>query len=185
MIESLTPADIKRNYYTTLSAVSRDSTKRESLINSELPAINFDSVVRRYRNLIRCANTPASNDALILVKRTSEVFFIEFKNSTLLQLEDEECRHSLCNKIRDSVIIFCDLFDKAPSYLRTQCTYILVFSPDNSREKLIKHIADKSDKTFNFFGLKSMFERYCFKNVLTVTSEQFLNLIETGAISLQ
>lgn len=185
MINSLTPVDIKSNYSTTLSAVSRDSTKNVSLINSGLPAINFDSVVRRYRNLIRCANTPASSDALILVDKTSEVFFIEFKNSTSQQLEDERCKYSLCNKIRDSVIIFCDLFDKTPSYLRAHCTYILVFSPDSSREKLIKHIADKSAKRFDFFGLKNMFEKYCFKNVLTVTAEQFINLIETGEICLQ
>ena len=185
MINSLTPADIERDYSTSLAVVSRDNRKDESLICSELPVINYDSVVRRYRKLIGCANTPASNDALILAKRTSEVFFIEFKNSTSQRLNNEDYKRSLCNKKRDSVIVFCDLFDETPSYLRAQCTYILVFSPNSSREKLIKHMADKTAETFDFLGLKSLFENYLFKNVLTVTSEQFLSLVDAGVISLQ
>ena len=89
---------------------------------SELKVINFDKVTKRYCEDKGKKVVPKSVDSLIYEDKKS--IFIEFKNGVL----DDEDIDDIINKIKDSLLIYCDIVETRISETRYSLDFILVYN---------------------------------------------------------
>ena len=114
---------ILRDCTSTISKTSRDGSV--SLVDDDLPVVNFDSVKECYcKKVNRWMQLPRSADALYCDRET--LYLVEFKNGSLKETlgkrlnpkDDEELginlgqRDALIEKCKDSVLICSDLWGK-------------------------------------------------------------------------
>jgi hypothetical protein len=154
----------------------------ESMIN----VINFDSVKDKYIEKLFVSETPKSNDALY-IHNNGEMYFIEFKSGYMSSKKIYDVRL----KIFDSLLIFTDIINKGISFTRKNLNYILVYNEiknplteaeknnqpqiSQSRVNIGKYFTEtKAKKKFIRFSLER-FEKLYFKNVFTVTQNEFEN----------
>jgi len=155
------------------------------MTNSMLDVVNFDVVKDKYIQKLKMSEHPKSNDAFY-VRDNGDMYFIEFKSGRM----DNNKIYGVRQKIYDSLLILTDIIDEGISYTRQNLNYILVynetknpldetkkeepqFSP--SRTAIGKYfVEEKGQENFIRFGLKR-FEKLYFKNVFTVTKEEFEN----------
>ena len=141
------------------------------MTNSDLQVIDFDCLKDKYIGKIEFNGLGVkSNDALFI--KGKNYVFIEFKNGEMKNIKEFE----LHKKIYDSVLIFCDIFDKTLKDTRKELDYILVANFSNS-ERNDKKLLDNLLKTVKIeerlrAGLRN-FKDYCFKNVHTYSKEEF------------
>lgn len=121
----------------------------------------------------------SSNDAVKIFNDMD--YFIQFKNQNKPKI------NKIYSKIKDSLLIYMDIFDENLSYARENLGYILVYNPNkdtNDKSGLgqykeydkiqnkIKYLAKESvDK----FGLKSNLEEFYFKDVIVLSKDDFEN----------
>lgn len=116
-----------------------------------------------------------SVDALMMA--FSEVLFIEFKNGNM-----KSEKAAVKNKVRDSLLLFCDITQKNIEYTRRNMKFILVYNGSKncpSRSLIAKHISEKANEPFISFGME-IFKGLYFKEVCTYTElefDQYLNSI--------
>lgn len=119
----------------------------------------------------------SSNDAVKVFNDMD--YFIEFKN------QDKPKMSKIYGKVKDSLLIYMDIFDENLSYTRENLGYILVYNPKkdiNDKSGLgqykeydkiqnkIKYLAkERVDK----FGLKSNLEDFYFKDVIVLSKDDF------------
>lgn len=143
---------ILMNNRTTLKAASFDSANNQYMTDSALLVVNFDRVKANY--LIELGYPPdmaKSVDAL--AKSVNDtLYMIEFKNGDCRK-EDADIRL----KIKDSLLILCDICRKRLTDSRNDVVFVLVINL--SRMKLdymtLKAIAtaNMSGRASNFLGL--------------------------------
>ena len=189
--------------WNTLKELSKDDSNRANVIfmtESSLNAVDFDAVKRCYANNIGLSEECAcSLDALFLPPQ-KRLVFIEFKNGKL-----KGTYHELGNKIRDSLLIFCDISACGISETRKKAEFVLVYNiGKNQRKKeekvcvvkreeterdteedespsldaLMKEVAKLAKEEIVRFGLER-FEGLYFRKVHTYSSEEFEKYLHT------
>lgn len=178
----------------TLKKLSKDEHDgKESnaiyMTQSELLAVDFDKVKRIYANTLGHSEDDAfSVDGLSHTE--NELVFIEFKNGKVNN-------KNVNDKIRDSLLMFCDTTETNVSYTRQHMDFVLVYNESNnpppnqvtkgivqdstSRLSIAQCLTHLGKEEFLRFGLER-FEKLYFKAVHTYSEEEFdkyiLNLKE-------
>lgn len=169
----------------TLKELSKDTSEKNNIsymTQSELKAIDFDTVKTQYANKLHLSEETASSLDAILLIHEHEVF-IEFKNGNI-----KNEKRKIKDKIRDSLLIYCDITDKHISYTRANIVFILVYNEkknpiphnlklensvrQNAREKIAEHIIKKANEELIRFDLEK-FKTLYFKEVHTYTENEF------------
>lgn len=165
----------------TLMELSKDTAHNEYMTESQIEAINFDDVKTEYTNSLNLSEETASSvDALV---KTKCLYFMEFKNG-VMRGEIKKVK----DKIRDSLLIFCDIANMHISETRKLLDFILVYNEeknskshqkqkpivieDDSRVSIGKHFANKAHDEFILFGLEN-FKKLYFKEVHTYNKKEF------------
>jgi len=135
--------------------------------------INFDYVTKKHiKNKRFGGDRAASNDALY-IKNNDEIYFIEFKNGKI----DTEAKLEIKLKICESLLIFMDIINKDLSFTRESVKYILVYNQEKnaseSKDYLYKHKIEEKAKEKSIQASLRRFEKLYFKEVFTVTKEEF------------
>ena len=185
----------------TLKDTSYDNDNNEYMVESQLPVCSFDEVKEWYvGNKIPCVNPmPKSNDALFWGEEES--FFIEFKNGKIDNTVNYELNKKIYDSLFILFDLnYIDKYGKAVnsiSYTRTNMNYILVYNEGRylaagptrqtkegfERQRVRKNVSKHRDELYRSirglaneelvkFGL-DQFENYLFKNVYTLTAEEF------------
>lgn len=166
-----------------LSADDRDPLHLQYMTESSLMAINFDKVKRKYVNSLGLSeNNAASVDGLMY--RADHVTFLEFKNGSVNN-------RNVKDKIRDSLLMFCDITGKTISYTRQRAEFILVYNENvnplpnqytkniqrsDSRRYISKRIAQLGKEEIILFDLER-YKKLYFRNVHTYSQEEFENYL--------
>jgi hypothetical protein len=152
------------------------------MTDSMIDVVNFDLVKNEYVKDMSLSELPESNDAFY-VDDTEEMCFIEFKGGRL----NKEKIYGIRLKIFDSLLILKDIININISHTRTNLNYILVYNEnknplssdeDNviqvskSRVAIGDYLMKKGRLKLIRFNLER-FEKLYFKNVFTITEEEF------------
>ena len=183
--------DLFRDNKNTLKELSKDDprdgvTVPKYMTESALNAVDFDMVKRRYTNAHGHSENHA-NSVDAISHTDDEVVFIEFKNGNVVNRE-------IRDKIRDSLLMFCDITETTVSYTRQYVDFMLVYNEDNhplpnqmtkglvqnspARLSIAQKLAKLGKQDFIRFEL-GRFKGLYFKNVHTYTQEQFEAFIPT------
>jgi len=176
---------ILTNALSTLKETSKSnhSGTVEYMTTSTLPAIDFDNVKNNYIKPLSVPETPKSSDALY-IKGEDEMYLIEFKSGEM----DTKKIYDVRLKIFDSLLILTDILGIGISHTRQNLNYILVYNlsknppkeeSDNaqislSRTSIKKHFLKKGKNRLIEWSL-GRFEKLYFKDVYTVTKDEFEN----------
>ena len=161
----------------TLKETSKDDSNTEYMTESEIEVINFDKVKEGYVKELS-AKGATSLDALAVFEDRLEL--IEFKNGCVRnELKNVE------DKIRDSLLFFCDIMEKNITYTRNHVDFILVYNESKNKEKdchnsqapeereaISSHLFEKAREEKIRFRLDK-FKKLYFRNVHTYTEQQF------------
>ena len=154
------------------------------MTNSTLSVVNFDLVKDRYIETLSVPETPKSSDAFY-VDNSEEMYLIEFKSGKM----DTKKIFDVRLKIFDSLLMLTDILNRGISHTRLNLSYVLVYNEtknpftkdekyglqiSQSRINIGKYFSKKGKKKFVRFSLER-FERLYFKDVFTVTEEEFEN----------
>ena len=176
-----------------LSVDNSSPHEKRYVTDSQLPAVNFDRVKDVYTRQLHISNECAcSVDALLNIHGTPT--FVEFKNG-IVQNEQGNIK----NKVRDSLLILCDVTGKHISYTRNSMDFILVYNavrnpmtpneeslaheacglqkPSGSLEYICQQISRLSKQEFVRFNMKPLRGMY-FKEVHTFTIDQFHEFLQ-------
>lgn len=167
-------------YKESIKDTSYDKKNKEYMSESELKVINFDKVTKRYCEDKGKKVVPKSVDSLIYEDKKS--IFIEFKNGVL----DDEDIDDIINKIKDSLLIYCDIVETRISETRYSLDFILVYNKEKcivetnikkKTKKRKKYVSEyKIREEFNIKGVKFKLNRYkglYFKEFHVYTKERF------------
>lgn len=179
----------------TLKEISKDDSDPKNIqymTESMNPAINFDDVKTQYANNLELSEEVVSSVDGIF--ESSEcLIFAEFKNG---KMQGEKSK--VKDKIRDSLLMFCDITGEEIADTRKYAEFILVyniqknpmpnqlkkasFQESQSRVNIAKYLCDKANSEFIRFGLEK-FKKIYFKDVHTFSTEEFEKyLVETTNI---
>jgi hypothetical protein len=130
-----------------------------------------------------------SADAIINSKKG--LVLIEFKNGSVNNRDVKD-------KVRDSVLILCDIIKCNISYIRENIDFILVYNEtknplpkqiikgivqeSHSRTFISKKLAQKGKQEFVLFDL-DRYKKFLFKEVHTYTQEEFEEYLEKNHVS--
>ena len=169
----------------SLKELSKDDSnndKIEFMTESEIEVIDFDSVKTKYTNELQLSEeTAKSVDAL--TETCDGLAFVEFKNGNM---KNEKAK--VKEKIRDSLLLFCDITNKTVSYTREKMDFVLVYNIEKnplpnqvaknevrdsvSREAIAKYFLSMANKELIRFDLER-FQTLYFKNVHTYSKAEF------------
>ena len=187
-VNSFYNIDILSSSTSSIKATSRDDQSPNGIFmtDSMLRVVDFDMVKGKYIKNLSLHETPKSVDALY-TDTDGNTYLIEFKNGTL----DKKNQYSVQWKIFDSLLILSDIINEGISFTRQNLNFILVYNNEKnptdapyagylqesqSRVNIGEYVYAKRGKhRFIRFSLER-FEGLCFKNVFTVTKEQFENI---------
>lgn len=165
-----TDYQLLKDHISNLKETSKDTsdaTNIQYMTTSTLPAIDFDAVKTAYLNFLGLSEEHAKSiDALALCD--SPLVFIEFKNGNM-----QHEKGAVKNKIRDSLLILCDIICKSIGFTRENMEFILVYNEaKNSRVGIGKYLTNLEGKSSILFGLEK-YEKIYFKHVYTYTEDEF------------
>lgn len=171
----------------TLKEISIDNDNDQNMTESQLMAVNFDSVKERYvkeeqffdgvdikENAIKGVK---SVDAILKTK-DGRLVFVEFKNGCIKRIKGD-----IKNKVKDSLLIIGDILNITIGATRKSMDFILVYdeskNPEvqSSRVKIARGISKKAGSEYVFFGMEDLKSIY-FRKVYTLTKEEFNNYIK-------
>ena len=99
------------------------------MTESQIEAVNFDKFKTKYTNDLRLSEEcAASADALL--QTDTGLAFVEFKNGKVNN-------RNVKDKIRDSLLLFCDFTQKTISYTREHVDFIVVYNEERIRFKSV------------------------------------------------
>jgi len=179
----------------TLKEISKDDSDAENIeymTDSLKEAIDFDAVKTTYTNELKLSEENASSvDGIFEV--ADHLFFIEFKNGNM-----KNQKRSVKDKIRDSLLIFCDITGKQVKDTREELEFILVYNIEKnpipnqlvkketelqesmSRINIAKYFSGKGKKEFIRFDLEKFKELY-FYDIHTYSKEEFEKYLKEHA----
>lgn len=169
----------------TLKEISKDDSQKDDIrymTDSLKEAVDFDAVKTAYTNGLQLSEeSAASVDGIFDTK--DSVVFVEFKNGNM---KNEKSK--VKEKIRDSLLLFCDITGVQISDTREWLEFILVYNisknpmpnqlekervqESQSRDVIAKYISKKAKEEFIRFDLKK-FKTLYFKEVHTYSKEEF------------
>ena len=155
------------------------------MTNSDLKVVNFDLVKDKYIENLSLPKAAKSSDAFYF-NNLGEMYLIEFKSGRM----DNKERRSIRLKVLESLLMLTDILKTGISYTRHNLSFILVYNETKnpigkvdeendlqdspSKVYIKKYFLEKPKKKFIRFGL-SKFEKLYFKDVYTVSEDEFEN----------
>lgn len=174
-----------------LKEISKDDSDKNSIVymtDSSKEAVNFDVVKRKYLNDLSLSEENASSVDGIF-ENNNHLVFVEFKNG---KMGGE--KRKVKDKIRDSLLIFCDITGQHITNTREWLEFILVYNIEknplpnqinknevqesSSRLQIAQYLGGKAEEEFVRFDLKK-FKRVYFKEVHTYSQEEFKEYLES------
>lgn len=184
-------SNIFKDCISTIKEISIDTSNNESMSCSETEIINFDTVKTKYANELGLSEEVSKSvDGLMFLDGDKQVF-IEFKNGTFTPKE-------IIDKIKDSLLIYCDIIEKNISHTRKTLDFMLVYNMEKkpfskeeekkiqennyiqdipSRTAIANYYTQKGGEEFIRFGLEKYKGLY-FKDVHTYDKKEFDKKIE-------
>ena len=176
------------DHKSTLKECSEDNSDGSTIkfmTESQIEAVNFDKFKTKYTNDLRLSEEcAASADALL--QTDTGLAFVEFKNGKVNN-------RNVKDKIRDSLLLFCDFTQKTISYTREYVDFIVVYNEEKnplpnqykkqmtadapSRTEISRYFLGKGNQELILFDLER-YQHLYFRKVHTYTKEQFGNYIE-------
>lgn len=174
----------------TLKEISLDDSQKDNIYymtDSDKKVVDFDKVKTLYANELQMSEEcAASVDGIF---STSErVVFVEFKNGKM-----DGQKRKVKDKLRDSLLIFCDITSKQISDTREWAEFVLVYNinknplpnqlkkekiqESQSRIDIANYISNLAKKEFIRFGLEKYKTLY-FKEVHTYSETEFKEYLE-------
>lgn len=167
------------------SGDNSDGSTIKFMTESQTEAVNFDEFKTKYANNLRLSEEcAASADALL--QTNTGLAFVEFKNGKVNN-------RNVKDKIRDSLLLFCDFTDRTISYTREHVDFIVVYNEEKnplpnqykkqtnadapSRTEISRYFLGKGNQKLILFDLER-YQHLYFRKVHTYTKEQFENYIE-------
>jgi hypothetical protein len=185
---SLKEYGVFRDNMSILKELSKDDHgdgNVQYMTDSLIGAVDFDIVKRKYANKLGLTEEVATSvDALLQV--SNGVVFVEFKNGKMKNT-------SITNKIKDSLLIFCDIIGETIKSTRDTIDFVLVYNEEKNwrarqdvqkgkskeekhRSMIGKHYMKKANKELILFGLEKYKTLY-FREVHTYTESEFENFL--------
>lgn len=168
-----------------LKELSKDDSDRAKIVymtESLKEAVSFDDVKTEYANGLKLSEESASSVDGVF-ENHEHLVFVEFKNGKM----KGETR-KVKDKIRDSLLIFCDITGQQIQNTRKWLEFVLVYNIDknpmpnqlerelvqesNSRTEIAKYFSGKAKKEFVRFDLEK-FKTLYFKEVHTYSTDEF------------
>lgn len=183
-----------------LKNISKDATTQEIMCDSDSFAIDFDEVMRKYCGDLG-RDTLRSVDSIFSVSpknksdsHSKALIFLEFKNGRIADKKNmtgkevesfgktKEIRE-IEQKIKDSLLVFCDIAGWTISNTRQRVNFILVYDKDknSSRNEIKEHFSKKGGNNIMSLGfgkLKGVF----FKEVHTLSKQEFREFLSKYSI---
>lgn len=174
----------------TLKEISKDDSKKDDIhymTESLKEAVNFDDVKTVYTNGLQLSEeTAASVDGIF--EAGDRLVFVEFKNGDM-----GNQKRKVKDKIRDSLLLFCDVTGKQIADTREWMEFVLVYNinknpipnqlarervqESQSRVDIAKYFTAKAQKEFIRFDLEK-FKTLYFKEVHTYSEDEFKEYLE-------
>lgn len=159
----------------TLSECSYDAEHDENMSTSDLHVINFDNVKTAYLNSYGYSEVKAKSVDAIAKGNDDVTYLIEFKNGDI-----KREKKSIPIKIRDSILIICDICHCNISKTRKDVVFVLVYNEERSNldwaTKRMLGGVSLSGRPIPYLELDRL-EGFIVKKVLMVTAKQFENRI--------
>lgn len=171
-----------RQHIEKLKMLSLDDSSPSNpqyMTDSEKTAVDFDMVKRCYANRFGVSEDRiCSVDGLFSAENS--LVFVEFKNGAVE-------RRNVKDKIRDSLLIFCDITHETISFTRQNVEFVLVYNEEKnplpnqytkgiqasgSRRYISKRLAQMGGTEIVLFDLDRYNTLY-FKKVHTYSQEEF------------
>lgn len=169
----------------SLKELSKDDSDLENIAymtESEKEAVDFDKVKTIYTNGIGLSEEVAKSvDALLFDEE--RLTFIEFKNGKM-----KTQKAAVKSKVRDSLLMFCDIVKTNISETREYLDLVLVYnitknplpnqllkgSPQDSpsRDQIAKHFLGRAGKELIRFDIED-FQNLYFREVHTYSQDEF------------
>lgn len=176
-----------------LKEISKDDSDKDNICymtESLKETVDFDRVKTKYVNGLKLSEECASSvDGLFDI--SDRLVFVEFKNGSM-----KNEKRKVKDKIRDSLLIFCDITEKSITETRDWMEFILVYNsnknpmPDSvekehvqeshSRVEIAKYFSGKAKREFVRFDLEKLKSLY-FKEVHTFTEREFEDYINVNS----
>lgn len=145
------------------------------MTESERETINFDGVKTEYLNQ-RGLSEENAKSVDSLLEKDGILYMIEFKNRNM---KSEKSRVKI--KIRDSLLIFCDIVKENISFTRENMDFILVYNeeknPKRSKTEITRILSEKAGEPYCLFEL-DRFSNLYFRKAHTWTQKEFEELFQ-------
>lgn len=168
-----------------LKELSKDDSDKDNIFymtDSLKGAVDFDAVKTDYLNGMKKSEECATSVDGIF-KTSKHMVFVEFKNGNM-----KNEKRKVKDKIRDSLLMFCDITGKHIADTREWLEFILVYNIDKnpirnqsvkntvqesySRLEIAKYFTNKAKEEFIRFDLEKYKTLY-FKDVHTYSKSEF------------
>lgn len=167
---------IEKKACRSLKKTSEDETNKIKMTKNKNKVIDFDRVKDSYminlKKNFEINNVPRSIDAIFDTK-DGRLVFVEFKNGKISP-------KNVLEKLYDSVLINNDLLEISIGKLRQDGVFILVYNP-GSLEKIEDILSSKAKKPLKRMQI-GRFKGYIFKEVYSLTKDQFEDWIEKNGV---
>ncbi len=182
----------------TLKELSKDTsvTPVEFMTESTVVAADFDKAKAVFQQNLGLSEDGHARSVDALLQSNERLYFIEFKNG---HMKGEKV--GVKEKLRDSLLIYCETTQHTVAYTREYAEFILVYNekknplpnqytkngtqPSPSRNFITKQIAQLGKREIVLFDLER-FKTLYFRDVHTYTQaefENFLSKIETRQLA--
>ena len=169
----------------TFKKMSYDGTDNVSMIDCNQIGYDFDLVKTHYANSLGLTEEVAKSiDTLYYSRKINKYIFVEFKNGLMTNAKAD-----VIHKVKDSLLIFCDIFNENISFTRKNALFILVYNEEKNRkinkttngdeygkDELKKHIYGLAKEHEILFGLERYRGLY-FCDVFTYGKAEFNNVL--------
>lgn len=170
-----------------LKYTSKDDANDEYMTESLRMVVNFDKVKEEYIKINNLGKSSIKSvDALVQFKNNKPIIFVEFKNGKIFKKEklkngnltkkiilDPEIEQEICDKIKDSLLVFNDITKTGISYTRGNMKFILVYNEEKIFKRLKRHIK-ANIKKYKF----NKYENIYFKEIIVCTKKSFKIFLE-------
>lgn len=170
--------DCLRVHLKEIRKICKDKTNNQVMCKSNITAVDFDKISRKYCKKKGVPSFPCTVDAMY-ISMNGQWYLIEFKNGDINQLQ-------VHRKIYDSLIMLLELeIMKDFQFARNNITYILVYNSkkygidterldleSGSLKKVYDYTLKRAEEERKLFGLYKL-ENYLLKEVHTYTEMEF------------
>lgn len=141
----------------------------DTIRNSDMKVIDFDKVKTKHCNQLGTTEEILKSvDGLLFYE--DKPIFIEFKNGNIANTK--KCKSEIKTKMKDSLLMFCDITNEYISYGKENITFILVYQ--DSRYFIGQTLNRKAGEAENtLFDALKKYEKAYFKSVYTYTVKEF------------